>query len=415
MTTTILLLTAACIAVQAAPAKQGQPHRYGEIIPLTKEEEAESERKFIEELRKEWAPRLTKICEVEGIDAMVFTLASPEYFPVWEKPHGVAGMRLLASATDTFWEQIDGVQVFSAVGERETAFGVTFLDALSALDPADIDRLAKGEGTLELFGPSMDGVVENVAVDPAMAQVLLDRGSSTSVAVRFYPHIRYRDPASGQVKHMGLDSQGESEPFFTPEKEGQPLYPYITLEKPSGRGALDFGEGKIMTLLELNQAARNAFAAEYYIDGRLAQTPIFVRGRMDQATFERVYLKVGAATPPVRKPDRARVRRDQLAELLRQHPELLEGWNGRGDLKAEDALNGRTLVASDLIAADPSLAMRFDAYGIPRDAVVEMEPGLLFIFDPGGSRDIMPPQTTPNGTSYRRTMSNRLKFVVVGS
>lgn len=170
-----------------------------------------------------------------------------------------------------------------------------------------------------------------------------------------------------------------------------------------------------MILLEFNQAARNAFGAEYYIDGRLAQTPLFVRGRMDQPTFERVYLKVGAATPPVRKPDRAGVRRDQLAELLRQHPELLEGWNGPGDLKAEDALNGRNVVASDLIAADPSLATRLDAYGIPRDAIVEVEPGLMFIFDPGGSRDVMPPQTTPNGKSYRRTMSNRLKFVVVGS
>jgi hypothetical protein len=415
MTGTILLLTAACIAVQAAPAKQGQPQRYGEIIPLTKEEAAEAERKFIEELRNEWAPRLTKICEVEGIDAMVFTLASPEYFPVWEKPHGVVGMRLLASATDTFWEQIDGVQVFSAVGERETAFGVTFLDALSALGPADIERMANGKGTLEMFGPRMDAVAEKVAVDSAMAQVLLERGSSASVAVQFYPHIRYRDPASGQVKRMGLASQGESEPFFTPEKEGQPLYPYLPLDKPSGRGDLDFGEGKVMTLLDLNQAARKAFGAEYYIDGRLAQTPLFVRGRMDQATFEKVYLKVGAATPPVRKPDREKVRREQLIELLRENPELLKGWSGPGDLKAEDALNARTLTASDLIAADPSLAMRFDAYGIPRDAIVEMEPGLLFIFDPGGFRDVMPPQTTPDGKSYRRTMSNRLKFVVVGS
>jgi len=233
--TTLLVSTIALLAtgVQAAPAKQGQPHRYGEIIPLTKEEEAESERKFIEELRKEWAPRLTKICEVEGIDAMVFTLASPEYFPVWEKPHGVAGMRLLASATDTFWEQIDGVQVFSAVGERETAFGVTFLDALSALGPADIERIVNGEGTLEMFGPRMDAVAEKIALDSAMAQVLLERGSSASVAVQFYPHIRYRDPATGQVKRVGLASQGESEPFFTPEKEGQPL-----LSLPAARQAV---------------------------------------------------------------------------------------------------------------------------------------------------------------------------------
>jgi len=170
-----------------------------------------------------------------------------------------------------------------------------------------------------------------------------------------------------------------------------------------------------MTLLDFNQAARKAFGAEYHIDGRLAQTPLFVRGRMDQATFENVYLKVGAATPPVRKADREKVRREQLMELLREHPELLKGWSGPGDLKAEDALNARTLTASDFIAADPSLAMRFDAYGIPRDAIVEMEPGLLFIFDPGGFRDVMPPQTTPDGKSYRRTMSNRLKFVVVGS
>lgn len=221
MTNTILFMTA-CIALQAAQTNQGAPPRYGEIIPLTKEEKDRSEQEFMEALRHEWVPRLTKICEVEGIEAMVFTLALPEYFPVWEKRHGVVGMRLLASATDTFWEQIDGVQVFSVVGARENAFDVTFLDALSALGPADIERIANGKGTLELFGPSMDGVVENVAVDPAMAQVLLDRGSSTSVGVRFYPHIRYRDPASGQVKHMGLDSQGESEPFFTPEKEGQP-------------------------------------------------------------------------------------------------------------------------------------------------------------------------------------------------
>ncbi|MEW5884012.1 MAG: hypothetical protein AB1725_07300 [Armatimonadota bacterium] len=415
MTAAILFMSAACIAVQATQGKQGEPPRYGEIIPLTKEQVAEAEQRFIAALQKEWVPRLTKICEVEGIDAMVFTLASPEYFPAWEKRHGVAGMRLLASSTDTFWEQIDGVQVFSVVGERNSEFSATFLDALNSLSPSDIEQIANGEGTLDMFGSKMDAVVERVALDPAMADVLLARGSSTSVAVRFYPHVRYRDPATGKVKTMGIPSQGDSDPFFTPEREGQPLYPYLPLEKPAGHGELDLGEGKVMTLLAFNQEAEKAFGAQYYIDGRLAQTPLFVRGRLDQATFEKVYLKVGAATPPVRKPDREKVRRDQLSELLRQHPELLEGWEGPGSIKAEDALNGRTLVASDLVAADPSLAMRLDAYGIPRDAIVEMEPGLLFIFDPGGSRDVMPPQVTPEGKSYRRTMSNRMQFVVIGS
>lgn len=136
---------------------------------------------------------------------------------------------------------------------------------------------------------------------------------------------------------------------------------------------------------------------------------------MDQATFEQVYAKVGAATPPVRRLDEEKVRREQLVALLRAHPELLEGWQGPGDLKAEDALNGRTIAAADLFAADPRLAMRLEAHGIPGDAILEMEPGLMFIFDPGGMRDVMPPQVTPDGKSYRRTMSNRLTFVVIGS
>lgn len=391
-----------------------QAPQLGEVRQLTPDEQAKAEKELLEAIQKEWTPALRKVCEEEGIEAMAFVLVSRVLFPPWDRPYGVPAMRLLARATGTYWSQVDGVQVFSAVGDRHERFGPVFFDALRALDDGALERLVSGEANLSDFGPLMDSVAETIAIDPAMAGVLLSRGSSTSIQLKVRPRASFTDPKTGERRTISLARKDE-EPFFTEEKEGEPLYPYVPLESRRAEGPLDFGEGEVITVYQFKEKAEEAFGARYLLDGRIGSTLVFARGRMTQETFEKVYLKVGSATPPVRRPDTERVERGELAEWLRAHRDVLSAFEGMDGLSPSDAVEGATLSASELASASPEMAALLAARGVPPDASLQLGVELMFVFDPGGFRDVLPPQVTPEGKSYRRTMSNQLKFVVVGS
>lgn len=391
-----------------------QAPQLGEVRQLTPDEQAKADKELLEAIQEEWTPALRKVCEVEGIEAMAFVLVSRVLFPPWDRPYGVPAMRLLARATGTYWSQVDGVQVFSAVGDRHERFGPVFFDALRALDDGALERLVSGEANLSDFGPLMDSVAETIAIDPAMAGVFLSRGSSTSIQLKVRPRASFTDPKTGEQRTISLARKDE-EPFFTEEKEGEPLYPYVPLESRRAEGPLDFGEGEVITVYQFKEKAEEAFGARYLLDGRIGSTLVFARGRMTQETFEKVYLKVGAATPPVRRPDTERVERGELAEWLRAHRDVLSAFEGMDGLSPSDAVEGATLSASELASASPEMAALLAARGVPPDASLQLGVELMFVFDPGGFRDVLPPQVTLEGKSYRRTMSNRLKFVVVGS
>ncbi len=420
--TYLVVLVACAIGATSSAQPSGEPlfalgiqtPQLPNLTQLTPDEQAKADKELLEAIQKEWTPALRKVCEVEGIDAMAFVLVSRVVFSPWEKPYGVPAMRLLARATGTYWSQVDGVQVFSAVGNRRERFGPVLLDALRTMDEAGLERLTSGEATLSDFGPLMDSVVETVAIDPAMVNVLLSRGSGTRVQLQILPKASFIDPKTGERRTVSL-APAEDEPFFTEEKEGEPLYPYVPLQKPRGDGGLDFGEGEVMTLFDFKTKAEQAYKTRYFLDGRIASTLVFARGRMNQETFEKVYLSVGSATPPVRRPDEDIVELEQIKTWLRTHEKALSAFRGADGISAEDSARGASVSASELAAKNPELASRLASKGIPPDATLDLGVELMFIFDPGGFRDVMPPQTTPDGKSYRRTMSNRLKFVVVGS
>ncbi|RMG22402.1 MAG: hypothetical protein D6724_10460 [Armatimonadetes bacterium] len=219
--------------------------------------------------------------------------------------------------------------------------------------------------------------------------------------------------ATGERRALRL-APDKPQTFMTEEKAGKPLFPHVPLEKPQP-GPLKFGEGKVITLGEFREAAVQAFQTDYYIDGRLEHTLLFVRGSMDQETFDRVYLKVGAATPPVRRPAPSKLRRDELTEWIRNHPEIRDAWVEREGLSRDELLNGNTLSAADLAARNPEFAALLQARNIPPETQLQLGLEVAFTVDAGGFRDLYPPQVGPNGKlQHLHAASNRMTFVVIG-
>jgi hypothetical protein len=409
---TILLSLSLCPGIGQSQGATGQPRQYGELIPLTKEQQEEAEKKFMEGLRREWAPRLIKICEVEGIPAMVFTIVSPAYFEPWDQPHGVAAMRLLARSTSTFWSQENGVQVFSAVGERTDNFELAFYDLLQSLDHEGLEKLVAGDLRLgEIADPYR--VVEGITMDPALAQVFLTRGAGATLQLSLEPRATYLDPKTGERRSIRL-SADQPPVFLTEEKGGKPLFAFSPLET-SQPGPLDFGEGKVITLGDFRAAAVEAFHTDYYLDGRLEKTLLFVRGSMDQDTFDKVYLKVGAATPPVRRPQSRALNKQELLDWLKSHPELESAWKGKQGVSRDEVLDGKTLSAADLAARNADFAAIIQARNLPPDTQLQLGIEVAFTIDAGGFRDLYPPYTGANGKTYHPlTTPNRMTFVVIG-
>lgn len=398
----MIIPLATCLLLQGVGAATPPPHQRDEA----------AEQQHREQVLTNWRDELTKICEVERIEAMVANLQGNLVLKAWKDPYGVAGMRILGRGLGAKWVQINGVQTFGYAHYDAEPVDAVLWSVLLGLDPDAKKRLSSGELTLADLGPAGADIALAVAFDPSMATILLERGGAAKVQANFAVHGRYVDPSSGRTRYVFFDTGADGGPPVTPEPEGDatPLFAYVPL-KPHTGGPLDYGSGSVMTLEEFRDRAQDAFGARYYLDSRLRNEYVYARGSMDQETFELVYREVASAVPPLRMPEHLTAAQEEIARLVEEMglSEADAAVLERMGLSLGDVFGGKGITASELASRDPSLRARLEAYGVPPDAVIQLRGGLELALDPGGWRDVGPPFNM-NGRPVRRAASNRLVF-----
>lgn len=378
MSSFFLLASLLSIAQGSPPAQTPNTLRYAPHS-YTKEEQAA--------VYREWEAGLRAICEVENIEAMVFDI-EPAWGHVepWKEMYGAESMRILGYATKRRWLQVDGVQVFTRVGfsYRPPGMTDTLMAILSGLDEDGVRRLT-GQGlTLGDLGSTADQMLPYLAWDPSMAKVLVERGPNVRVQATFAPQFEYTDPKTGRRVVDQLGEVDTGPPWTDAEVTAQRL-PFVPYD-PHTSGTLDFGPGAVITLDEFRRKAESAFGISFELDARLLNAPVFVRGSMNEATFEKIYSEVASAVPPavIRRPAS---REEALRELLQSKASLLaQGAGNLHGLSPDDFLNGRTLTAGEMAQLDPKMGEYLRDIGLSPSDRIRLRPGVMFTFDAGGTR-----------------------------
>lgn len=384
--------------------------------PPNQAPEQTAQEEYRQRIFDNWRTELTRICEVEKIEGMVVNLQGAVVLKAWSEPHGVAGMRMLGRALQAKWTQVNGVQTFGFAHYDSEPRDSSLWSALRDLDPATKRRLTSGNLTLADLGPVGGEVALACALDPAMATIMLERGGSARLQANFAVHGRWVDPNTGKARHVFFDTGADGGPPVSPEPDdpGTPLFAYAPLKPHVGSGPLDYGSGSVMTLEQFRNRAQDVFGARYYLDSRLRDEYVYVRGTMDQETFELVYREVATAVPPVRMPEYLTATHEEIARLIDEMgiSDADAATLERMGLSLGDVLDGKTITAGELASQDPSLRARLRAFGIPDDATIQLQGGLELSIDPGGWRDVLP-GVTMNGRMVRRMASNRLVFGII--
>ncbi|GIV03113.1 MAG: hypothetical protein KatS3mg015_1943 [Fimbriimonadales bacterium] len=379
MSSFFLLASLLAVAQGSSPAQTPNTLRYAPHS-YTKEEQGA--------VYREWEAGLREICEVENIEAMVFDI-EPAYGHVepWKERYGAESMRILGYATKRRWLQVDGVQVFTRVGFsfRPPGMTDTLMAILSGLDEDGVRRLTEQGLTLGDLGSAADQMLPYLAWDPSMAKVLVERGQNIRVQATFAPQFEYTDPKTGRRVVDQLGEVDTGPPWTEAEVAAHPL-PFVPYD-PHTPGTLDFGPGAVITLDEFRRKAELAFGTGYELDARLMNAPLFVRGSMSQATFEKIYNEVASAVPPAAI--RRSSREEALRELLESKASLLaQGARNLHGLTPDDFLNGRTLTAGEMAQLDPKMGEYLKDIGLSPSDRIRLRPGVMFTFDAGGTRTI---------------------------
>lgn len=403
MLSTLLTIASPFIVAQGTPPPQNSQLPRYEPHFATEEE--------LKAIYADWGSALRAICEAEDIEAMVFDI-EPAYRHVepWTERYGAEAMRLLGYGAKRRWIQVDGVQVFTRVGfnYRATRSTETLLSILASLDEEGIRRLGNEGLTLGELGSIGDQMLPYLAWDPPMAKILMDRGSNIHVQARFAPQFEYTDPKTGRVVTDQLGSVDTGPPWTQQEAathRREPV-PY----EPHRPGPLDFGPGKVITLREFKSEAQAVFDTVYEIDARLMTAPVFVRGSMTKETFEKVYQEVASAQHPIEVSPVPQ--NDALRRLLETKASSLaqDGKDKLWGLSPDDFVEGKTMTVGDLAALEESIGeYLLDTLGLTPSDQVRLKPGVLFIFDAGGTRT-----TGFAGNGTKRILTGKSNRIVIG-
>jgi len=181
----------------------------------------------------------------------------------------------------------------------------------------------------------------------------------------------------------------------------------ISLDKPAG-GALKFGDGEILTLLELVKRASDAFHVPYSADARIGDNRYFLSGSYNKEDFEKAMAAV-TTVPPVGikdiRPDRtgdlallrsrllgldpAALDVTALRDSLRigssdQKAQLDQKFGATEELSAADFLNGKSVSAAQLCQGKPGLSFFLQQQGIAPGAMLTLYSDLALDFEAPG-------------------------------
>lgn len=356
-----------------------------------------------------WGWTLTQIAKREGATMFVdvpLDLDPPNI--TYDKPYGVAAMMALANSSDRVWKETASVQTFTRSAVRKSTAQVTAaLEWLGVLPDDEFGRLLGGEVALSDLDPQTRDIMLGLAGwEPDMSFTLLGKLDSTQVQLRMCPKVRFTDPKTGAPKDLRISSYPKRN-ALKPRNAGIDLT-YGPLDKPTS-GALKFGTGEILTLLEVVRRAGDVFHITYEVDSRVGENRYFLSGSYNKEVFEEVLSKV-STVPQVRvkqlKPDRAGNLALVRSRILgREHGTLdvtrlrdplqfrgsdeIEQFNQKygssEELSANDFLGGKSMLASDLCMGMPGLSLFLQQQGIAPNTMLNLDVDFALDFQAPGN------------------------------
>lgn len=361
-------------------------------------------------LTEYWRRVLTPVAVVESRPFFfdINLISPPNVFRVAE-PAGTRTMKLLARLTQRQWQQVHGVQVFTREVDDDPSSAAYFehraLDWMRSLSPDDRQALMKGKLRLDQVDPAFRENIISWAINlqPAMASVLLNRGSRAGLEVGFNPVIVWKDARTGESQSASIhtpyppiDVPSDAH-SASPAGPGQGSAPADVLET-SMPGPLDFGQGKVLELKEILALAKGAFGVRYNSDSRLDHATFFVSGQFRRDVFNDV-LKAATTLEPAGESNEPHgwIGEQPVRDLINSgfedllHDPLLYSPDERPPgtplaVSMSAFLNGDDMTVRQLAGASPGLMAHLALIGLGPDTMVHLRPSLVFMIDAGGAQ-----------------------------
>lgn len=328
--------------------------------------------------------RLRQLVEVE--DATTFIdVGAMSYVPEWPSRLGVEGMKLLAAELRRDWKQVDGIQVFLRPRGPETLTGYRSFKAagifLESLSGSQIKSLLSGELLASDLPKDIVSqlLLETTGITLGAKFRLLEDQPNVRLGMVADSELTVKD-RDGRIVKTVIQRPNPPRKFGKPELKPVEVVP---LDAPVG-GDLDFGEGRLLTLVELLVKAKETFGADYYYDQRLAETQFFLSGTFGKEQFDRV-LAMHTDIPPVQPMSEQYDRVvTQLWDALESR--FLDGLaESQGVESAESQFQGRTISMKEVASDFPEAYARFKAQGLSDSDQVTVRLRFRIFADPGTS------------------------------
>jgi hypothetical protein len=337
-------------------------------------------------------------------------------------------MRALGSALGLVWQEVRGVQALFPVEGKSSADLAAAVAWATSLGPAEQQRLIRGEMKLSETDPkTQDHLLGLMAWEPDNSFAVLDQGGDAGVRLALEAAVEFTDPKTGARVRQTIGGQSFPVKAALKTAVAKPLVTPVGRPQP---GALDFGEGEVLTLRELAERGQDAFAVRYLVDRRVAKNHYFVNGRMDRQAFEAALERV-TAVPPVRPSlTRPLASEDLAKELFAGAPATdtaidvtrlrdrfafansqgQEGVNGRfgatEQLPAADFLGGKTTTVAQLSEGRPGLTTFFAQKGLSPQTPVTLIATPVLVIACEGMHPMSNGSTSVNGQSTPAWMPN---------
>lgn len=366
------------------------------VIPLMMSvfQQKEEEKPFAKE-KEAWTQALKSICKTENavlfFDIDLFT-HPPE---VWERAFGYEVMPLLASAYERKWEEVEGVQVFSRHGVPIVGGSVPdskkLIDWLDTLSEAEVLALCSGQMNLGYVGHAFKDELRSMAgKDGSAIRVLMERGDNIDLSLKFAAQIEYSDPESGKriVRALPMFDHSAHHLYSKPKENMKP--PSITPLRRPELGPIDFGEGVVLSLVEIIRKAEEIFNVRYSIDGRFVDSMIFVSGSMPRETFDKALEMITTSQPSIPRELRPVDFSDEIIDFLKSSGRHLFDTSETElfGIAKDDYLSRKNMNVGELMQKDPRLQAFFKDLGLDSSANVRLRAGLMFEMDAGGTRQV---------------------------
>ncbi len=365
-----------------------------------------------------WEQRLSQVAAREQA-ALFVDIPEQEYPPhdSLAKPFGVHAMRTLAASIGRLWSQPEGIQAFSRVNAQLSKRAVRgeMYAWLESMDQQTFKALNAGYMTINNLDQSASDVVLGLAAgQTAVGSRIMDNPEGVRISLDMAPRFTFTDPKTGQSKTVELGMRTRPDGLFKP---GDKLPANVTklrsilpLDKPMP-GKLDFGTGKVLTLVDIVGMATDAFGIRYEMDVRTAKNMYFVSGKYTEKAFQSA-LAILTAVPAV-KPKlpidlmqsdiaflSSRIAsmaasnldvsflRDQLTSSSDDTKALQDKFGSTEQISSEGFLNGATVSAASLFNNNPGLANYLQQQGVGADYSIKLGFGVQLTIGCSGVSDV---------------------------